>query len=527
MTVELGRRSFLTGLAAAALTGVGAASSAAASGARVPLTYDERRVVIVGSGFGGGVTALRLAQAGVPSLVLERGIRWSTGPNADTFPRQFSPDRRSAWLSPVPVLTGSPPVVFRPYTGVLERVRGNGMDILCGAGVGGGSLVYHGMSLQPAEAVFNEVLPADLDYAEMDRVYYPRVARMLGLATIPDDVLASPSYLSSRIFIDHIEKAGMTPTRIPMPIDWEWARRELRGEMTPSYTNGDLIYGVNNGGKHSVDVTYLAKAEATGRVEIATLHQVTDIAMAGDGRWQVHVDRITTDGNVVEQKIITTAALFLTAGSAGTTRLLMKARAKGLVPDLPDAVGTRWGNNGDRIYAWMNLPQNTGAFQGGPACVGTKDWSDPSRALTIVHGPIPVPVESHIMSVIGYGVTAGRGHFTYDPVRDDAVLNWSRDADADLVKNIRAHLDAIVGANGGLLVDTTELDPTTYHPLGGAPIGEVCDSYGRVLGHRGLYVMDGALIPGSTGACNPSMTIAALAERNTDTVVAVDVGTVF
>src|SRR5581483_6831365 len=98
-------------------------------------------------------------------------------------------------------------------------------------------------------------------------------------------------------------------SKVPMPIDWSFALRELRGEMKPSYTNGDCALGVNNGGKHSVDVTYIAQAEATGRVTVETLHQVTDVARAPDGRWQVFVDRIDTDGSVLEQKIITAAGL--------------------------------------------------------------------------------------------------------------------------------------------------------------------------------------------------------------------------
>jgi cholesterol oxidase len=73
----------------------------------------------------------------------------------------------------------------------------------------------------------------------------------------------------------------------------------------------------------------------------------------------------------------------------------------------------------------------------------------------------------------------------------------------------------------------TASDPATYHPLGGAVIGKVCDPYGRVLGQRGLYVNDGALIPGSTACANPSLTIAALAERNAANIVARDVDTVF
>ncbi len=147
----------------------------------------------------------------------------------------------------------------------MERIPGNGMDILCGAGVGGGSLVYHGMTMQPNGENFAKCVSPRIDYEQMASEYYPRVARTLRIATIPDDLLNSPQYSSSRRFVEMADAQGLHSFRVPMPIDWEFARRELRGEMRPSYTNGDVIYGVNNGGKFSVDVTYLAAAEATGR----------------------------------------------------------------------------------------------------------------------------------------------------------------------------------------------------------------------------------------------------------------------
>ena len=496
------------------------------------MTRDRRRVVVIGSGFGGAITSLRLARAGVPVLMLERGIRWPTGPNAETFPHMFTPDRRASWLWPTTVFTGSPPVPFRPYTGVVERVRGLGMDILCGAGVGGGSLVYHGMTIQPSEATFAASMPSGLDYRRFDQDYYRRVASVLKPATIPDDLLNAPAYRSSRMFLDKVAASGRQGFRVPLPLNWDFARRELRGQLKPSYTTGDVIYGVNNGGKNSVDVTYVAAAEATGRVEVATLHLVRDIARDAGGKWVVHVDRIDTDGVVQERKEITTDALFLGAGSAGTTRLLVKARAKNLIPELPDGVGTRWGNNGDRIFTWTPIGDSPGRLQGGPACVGVKDWDNPVDPLTVILGPVPFPADIGTTSIIGFGVVRPEGRFFYDPIRDDAVLQWSQAYDAELTGAIRNRIRSIVGE--GLIneltsptIDTTSLETTTYHPLGGATIGDVCDSFGRVHGQRGLYVTDGALIPGSTGACNPSMTIAVLAERNMDTIVSTDVGSVF
>lgn len=414
------RRSFLAG-AAAAGAALALPRSGSARPAGIPLTREEHRVVVVGSGFGGGITALRLAEAGVPVTVLERGIRWPSGPNAETFPHPTRPDRRMLWHQSNPELFGRK-LAFEPYTGLLEAVVGENMTTLCAAGVGGGSLVYQGMTLQPAADVFNAHFPEALDYARMDAVHYPRVARMLGLATAPDELIASPTYEAARVFARNAARAGLPVEKIPMPIDWDYALAELRGEMRPSYTNGDGAFGVNNGGKNSVDVTYLAAAESTGRVRVQTLHQVTDVERAADGRWTVHVDRTDTAGRVLENKILTAAALVMAAGSANTTKLLVRAAATGRITDMPDALGAGWGTNADRIYAWSDPGEHFGAEQGGPVIYGSKNWSDPEAAFTVIQASIPplgVGVDPRTTMLVGYGVSRDRGRFDYDHARGE------------------------------------------------------------------------------------------------------------
>jgi cholesterol oxidase len=483
--------------------------------------------VVIGSGFGGGVTALRLAQAGVPVLVLERGIRWPTGPNAETFPHvTTAPDKRIFWLGTFPSLFGIPLPPFEPYTGLVERVAGQGMDIMCAAGVGGGSLIYQGMTLQPTAEVFNANFPEELDYARMARVHYPRVAGMLRIETAPDVLVNTSNYTASRVFARNAEQAGYPVSKIPMPIDWSYALRELNGEMKPSYTNGDCGLGVNNGGKHTIDVTYLASAEATGLVTVAPLHNVTDVAMAPDGRWQVHVDRINTTGTVLEKKVITATALVMAAGTANTTKLLMRAAAKGQIPDMPDALGENWGSNGDRIYTWTSLTDDFGTVQGGPVVYGSKEWDDPTQANTVIQASLPPLPNLRTTMLVGYGVSRGRGRFVYDSTKDDAVLHWPPNGDSAIAERINTRITRIAGT-GAIPLDTTTVFPSTWHPLGGASMGSVCDLAGRVLGHRGLYVLDGALMPGNAAACNPSMTIAAIAERALDDLVTSDVGVVF
>jgi cholesterol oxidase len=104
-------------------------------------------------------------------------------------------------------------------------------------------------------------------------------------------------------------------------------------------------------------------------------------------------------------------------------------------------------------------------------------------------------------------------------------VNWPEATDprlADFIAASKQMLDVLNSANtdGSFQPTTLMYTPAIgAHPLGGATFGRVCDSCGRVKGYRGLYVVDGALIPGSTGLANPSLTIAALAERSMERIL--------
>ncbi|MCK8615178.1 GMC oxidoreductase [Gordonia sp. C13] len=525
------RRTFLK---AAAVTAAGAASAVAVSAngtaasaapaRRVRRTREEHRVVVVGSGFGGGVSALRLAQAGVPVLMLERGKRWPTGPNSETFPRALNPDKRMLWHESTPNLFGKP-LSVEPYVGLFESVAGANMTALCPAGLGGGSLVYQGMTLQPSEAVFNEQFPNALDWELMNRVHYPRVAKMLKVAVAPDSVVRSPQYLAPRQFAKRVRAVGLPLQKIPMPIDWGYAEAELRGEMKPSYTNGDGAIGVNNGGKHSVDVTYIKQAEATGLVTVRTLHTVRQVGRREDGKWYLDVERTDETGKVLEHKEIITQTLIMAAGSVNTTKLLVRAREAGTITDLPDDLGRGWGTNADRIYTWTSPSTDFGTVQGGPVVYGSPNWSDPKSAFTVVQASIPpMPVSARTTMLVGFGVSPGRGVISYDSTAGDAIIKWPHEGDSEIqTKHIDGAVRKIAGPDA-ILTDTNAFFPSTWHALGGANMGTVCDLEGRVKGQPGLYVLDGALMPGTTAACNPSMTIAAVAERALDRIVAKDVG---
>ena len=149
--------------------------------------------------------------------------------------------------------------------------------------------------------------------------------------------------------------------------------------------------------------------------------------------------------------------------------------------------------------------------------------------MTVIHAGSPlVPPEGvRLETLVGFGIIKGAGSWAYDAASDDAKLTWPPDADAELLPAIRARIDEFAKVGGGEIIDTNAEEASTWHGLGGVPMGDAVDRVGRVLGHQGLYVLDGARIPGSTGACNPSMTIAALAEHSMATIIAKDLGTVF
>ncbi|MEH3053410.1 MAG: GMC oxidoreductase [Patulibacter minatonensis] len=520
---RLSRRTLLTG-AAATTVALAAGWPRSAGAATIPSRTERRKVVVLGTGFGGSVTALRLAQAGVNVTMIERGRRWPAG-QPDTFPTFRKFDQRGLWMGGEnAILPGilNPPI-GQKYAGLVEFIKGNGLDVACPAAVGGGSLPYHGMTFQPRADLFERVMPKELDYEELDRDYYPLAMRMLKASAMPADVLASDRYASSRRFQAFVKRAGLPDAApIPMVIDWDVVRRELRGELPGLISKGDVVLGVNGPGKHSLDTNYLKDAEATGRVELLALHQVKSIARDARGGWVLAIERIDVRGRVLERITLTAETLFLGAGAPNTTRLLVRAAGRGDITDLPDEVGGSFSGNGDQIVAQV-LSKPMGTWQGGPANVATTDWDNPVAPATLLFAPIPLPVEANTMITVAMAIPDSLGRWRYDSRRDAAILDHRNALKGTNAASASRSLKRIAKAAGVVgTLDATRLDPLTFHPLGGAVLGTVTDAYGRVHGQDGLYVIDGALIPGSTACANPSLTIAALAERNVAQILKTD-----
>ena len=483
--------------------------------------------VVIGSGFGGAVAALRLGEAGIDTVVLERGRRWPIRPDGDTFATFEQPDGRAYWLRD---RTGEAilglPQLEKPidrYVGVLEVVEGNGIYIGAGAGVGGGSLVFNAIIVAPRRELFERIFPPEIDFDQMEDVYYPRVRRMIHSAPIPADILSTEYYRSSRVSLEQAKTAGFPTRDVDLAIDWDIVRDEIAGLRVPSAIAGQSFYGLNSGAKTSLDHNYLPRAEATGHVEILPQHAVLAIEHGHGGRYAVTVAGLSDDGEIVAPpRRLTCKYLFLAAGSIGTTSLLVRARDTGALPALNDHVGRHWGANGDIPVIRGALPL-TNAGTGGPAGhFILEDLDNPLGPTSLVELVLPPHINAalyavgappHFANYASLGIPPAIGSFSYDAASDAVGLTWPGN-DPRLANFLGAAQGTLAVLDQRNASATLSFNPAvSAHPLGGAVLGKACDLAGRVKRCPGLYVVDGSLIEGSTGLANPSLTIAALAER--------------
>lgn len=390
MNPNLTRRQLgLAALRTAAALGLTRIGLTTATAAEAPPAARYAPAIVVGSGYGSAVAALRLGQAGVRTVVLEMGRLWDTpGPDGKVFPPTTAPDQRSMWYR---TRTEAPLATFlwldvvnrdiSPYPGVLDRVNYGDMSVYVGRGVGGGSLVNGGMAPTPRRSYFSEVLP-QVDADEMYGTYYPRARTMLGVNTIDPDWFESTEwYRFARISRKHAQNTGLKTTFVPNVYDFGYMRREAAGTATKSALAGEVIYG-NNHGKKSVDKTYLAAALGTGNVTIETMQRVVAVRPDPAGGYVLTVRTSDVTGKVTQVRELGCAQLFLGAGSLGTTEILLRARETGALPALNDRVGQNWGTNGNIMTARANhLWDTVGANQATmPPSASTTGTIRPTRS---------------------------------------------------------------------------------------------------------------------------------------------------
>jgi cholesterol oxidase len=527
-----------------------------------PLDHD---VIVIGSGFGGAVSACRLTEAGMKVLVLERGRRWTP----ETYPRE--PGDAWLWDEDQP----------EHFNGWADLRTFSDMWVVAGAGVGGGSLIYANVSVEAKPEIFASKWPKGIDHPTL-KPYYDRVGHMLGLQWLPDNQLTA----RYRLMQEGAEKCGWGDRfhKVPLAVSFDAGFDPERAPARDDSHSKPFIniHGVPQGtcvhcgncdigcqvkAKNTLDLNYLAVAEKHG-AEIRPLHRVVKLESMGSqpgAGWRVHFDRLEGGqrmaGSASAQRVI------LAAGSIGSTELLLRCRDEHkTLPDLSPRLGKGWAFNGDFVTPTFYKTRKVSPSHG-PTISSAIDLLDgvyKQQALFIEDGGVPNLAADFIrerlkqlpggrlkrlwsdlgghadvqdpladmMPWFGQAVDAADGELYlgrlwYAPWRRTLKMNWDYRASEDTVNAMVEVHQMLSAATGG----TPFVPPTwtlahnliTPHPLGGCNMADsieqgVVDGHGQVFGHSGLYVMDGATLPRAIGL-NPSRTIAALAERGVERIV--------
>ncbi|NUU25583.1 MAG: GMC family oxidoreductase, partial [Streptomycetaceae bacterium] len=400
-----------------------------------------------------------------------------------------------------------------------------GIIVYQGRGVGGGSLVNGGMAVTPRRENFGAILPS-VNVDEMYNVYYPRANAGLGVTNIDQRWWETVDcYQYARVGRKQAQRSGFPFVFVPNVYDWDYMKQEAAGTAPKSALDGEILYG-NNYGKKSLAKTYIAAAKATGRVTISAQHRVTSVTPASGGGYTVAIEEIDTGGNVVATKAVTATRVFFAAGSVGTSKLLVRLKATGALPNLSGEVGKTWGDNGNVMCGRANhLWDPTGKVQASIPTAGIDNWAAGGAFAEVA--PLPTGIETYASFYLSITKNPNRAQFTWNAATGKVDLDWQtawKQPSIDMAKSIFDKINATEGT-----IYRTDLfgsykiwgDHLTYHPLGGVVLNKATDNYGRLHGYPGLYVMDGSLIPGNTSV-NPFVTITALAERNIDKIIATD-----
>jgi cholesterol oxidase len=506
---------------------------------------------IVGSGFGGSVSALRLAEKGYRVVVLEMGKRWTK----DDFPETNWDLRRFLW---------------RPRLGmygILQMTLVRDAFFLHGAGVGGGSLVYANTLIEPPEEAFADPRWVGQDWRAALVPHYATARRMLG--AVPSKVVVE----TDRLLKEVAEEMGRGHTWKKADVGvyfgeaGESAPDPFFGGEGPARTGctlcGGCMIGCRVGAKNSLDQNYLYLAEKRG-VVVQPESRVRDLRPLEGGGYELTIERST--GWSSARRTLRARGVVVAAGSYGTVDLLMRCKDRGALPGLSPSLGTYLRTNSEALLGVRSRDPDVDHSKGIAITSGV--FVDDKTHIEVVR----YPRGSDAMAPLATVLTEGGGRIPrwlrwigtairhplqflrsivpFGWAQKTAILLVMQPVDNHLRYELRRpwywpfakKLDSAPGEgepaptyipianlvakrlakkmNGvpqsGLL-EVVLGKASTAHILGGCPIGlteqdGVVDPQSRVFGYEDLYVVDGSVIPANLGV-NPSLTITAMAEH--------------
>ena len=508
--------------------------------------------MVIGSGFGGSVSALRLAEKGYRVAVIECGRRFAD----HEFAERLSQLRRSIWM---------PKLGMR---GILRISKFKDVTVLSGCGVGGGSLVYAQTLYRAPERFFAEWKRVSGEAGDLD-MHYAEAERMLGVVTHPR---CTPI---DEVFAGIAADMGVPDSFQPTPVGVYFGKPGVTvadpffsGEgpaRTGCIECGQCMLGCRHNAKNTLPKNYLWLAEGTG-VQVIPERTVTLIEplAASDGADGYRITHTRTGAWLRNNtRTVTARGVVVAAGALGTNQLLAACKAAGALPAISDRLGHVVRTNSESLTA-VTMPTDRGWWQ--QVALSSSIHPDENTHSEIV----TYGIGADLMSLLFILLTPGGTRLSRPlklivqilchPVcfaRQARVGDWSR---RTIITGVMQTLDnsmrfvprrsltgrvaiqtrqdrdhpiptflpyaneiarRIAEKTGGIaqswLGEALLNAPVTAHILGGAvtavdPSRGVIDMNHRVFGYRNLLVCDGAAVPANPGV-NPSLTITAMAER--------------
>jgi len=502
-------------------------------------------VIIIGSGFGGSVAALRLSEKGYRVGVIEQGRRVS------------DQDLEKANRSPLH-LFWMPALKLK---GIFTQRFFRHVNVVGGVGVGGGSLVYAAVLLEPKRPFYQDPAWAGLaDWESELRPHYQEAARMLGRVPCPT-THRQDEYLNRTA-----RALGVEETYGPVPLGIYFGP-----ENSPDpYFNGQgpvrdgciecgaCLAGCPHNAKNSLDKNYLYFAEKLG-AQIFPERKVTLLRAVEDAYRVEMVNPLTGE----HYPPLSAPRVVLAAGVLGTLEILFRAREANTLAHLSSMLGRRVRTNSEAIVGVLSKdrsddlshgPAISSDFHANPHTHVTQNRLPPSYwFMKLYSGPLvdgnrPLPralkallllpvfllrtiaslfdfknfykqvtllsimqnLDNQMSFLWGGSFKKGLRSATESGKPAPAFIQEANQA-------ARAYAEVSDGVPLNSLIESVMNMSVTAHILGGCPIGKdaesgVIDTRHEVFGHPGLYVMDGSAIPANVGV-NPSLTITAMAER--------------
>ncbi len=512
--------------------------------------------VVVGSGFGGSVSALRLAEKGYSVGVLECGKRFRD----EDFPKSTWDLRRYFW---------APRLGLR---GIFRLTPFKDVSVVSGCGVGGGSLGYANTLYVPPAAFFGDPQWRDLeDWEATLAPHYAEAQRMLGVVVHEHD---DPADELLREFGEEIgvgDTYRKTPVGVFLGEPGKTVPDPFFGGEGPDRTGcmqcGRCMVGCPHGAKNTLVKNYLWLAERRG-VRVEPDRTVTEIRPLGAADGSEGYAVTSERSGVLRgrgRRTITARGVVVAAGPLGTNRLLQRCRLGGALPRISPRLGELVRTNSEMILA-VTVPEGYPDDLTKRVAISGSIYPDPHTHIeTVTYGKAGNSMSMLYTLMVGDGTRVTRplkllAQILRHPGRFAKTLwsrNWSRrtiillvmqtldnaialrptlkrsgdvrlQTEQDPEKPNPTFIPVANGAaewlaerTGGVAQSSTTEAlmniPTTAHILGGAVIGHgpedgVVDRRQRVFGYENLLVCDGAAVPANVGV-NPSLTITALAEH--------------